>query len=217
MKGNIFFVQMVKNEETNYESTKVIPLNFENEKTLLLDLGIKPSDIRLANGVLVVEGPTDKAVYTDWAMKIGHPFEDAGLLLIDAEGAGNIDKYLSSEIIQKTCFKLMALCDKNAEDDLRKKLKGIVADDNIIALTKGDLEDYFSREIVMEFAKELAKKRNKNTPTSIEIGKTVELLNELKGNDRWKKSLASRIIEEMTEDKIDKEIKEKIVYIYNSI
>lgn len=217
MSGNIYFVQMVKTEEEQYESTNVIPFNLENERTLLLDLGVKPADLRFANGILVVEGDTDQAVYADWARKIGQPLENAGLLIIDAEGAGNIHKYLSSEVIQKTCFDLFALCDKNAEKELREKLKGIVPDDKIIVLDKGDLEDYYPREIVMDFAKSLTEKRGIDAPTQIEVGKTVSILTKLKGNDGWKKPLARKIIEEMTETQIEPEIREKITQIYNSV
>ncbi len=217
INGNVFFVQMVTNEKEQYESTNVTPFNLEDERTILLDLGVKPSDICFANGILVVEGSTDEAVYTDWARKMGQPLEDAGLLTIDAEGAGNIHKYLSSEVIQKTCFDLFALCDKNAEDDLRGKLKDIVSDDKIVVLDRGDLEDYYPREIVMDFARELAAKRELNTPTKIAIGNTVQVLNELKGNEMWKKPLARKIIEEMTEAQIEPELREKITQIYKSV
>jgi len=217
INGNVFFVQMVTNEREQYESTNVTPFNLENERTILLDLGVKPSDICFANGILVVEGSTDEAVYTDWARKMGQPLEDAGLLTIDAEGAGNIHKYLSSEVIQKTCFDLFALCDKNAEDDLRRKLKDIVADDKIFVLDRGDLEDYYPREIVMDFARELAERRGINAPTEIPIGNTVQVLNELKGNTMWKKPLARKIIEEMPEAQIEPELRGKITQIYKSI
>lgn len=216
VNGNIFFVRIAKNEEEQYESTQVAPFDLGNERTILLDLGVKPSDICFANGILVVEGTTDQAVYTDWSRKVGQPFEDAGLLIIDAEGAGNINKYLNSKVIQQTCFSLFALCDKNAEKELREKLKGIVSDDNIIVLNKGDLEDYYPREIVMDFAKELAEKRGLNAPTEIAVGKTVQVLNQLKGNEMWKKPLAKKIIENMTEEQIDVEIKKKITQIYSS-
>ena len=164
-----------------------------------------------------MEGSTDEAVYTDWARKMGQPLEDAGLLTIDAEGAGNIHKYLSSEVIQKTCFELFALCDKNAEDDLRGKLKDIVSDDKIVVLDRGDLEDYYPREIVMDFARELAEKRELDAPTEIPIGSTVRVLDKLKGNKMWKKALARKIIEEMTEAQIEPELRKKITQIYKSV
>lgn len=217
INGNVFFVQMVPNEREQYESTNVTPFDLENERTILLDLGVKPADICFANGILVVEGSTDEAVYTDWARKMGQPLEDAGLLTIDAEGAGNIHKYLSSEVIQKTCFELFALCDKNAEDDLRGKLKDIVSDDKIVVLDRGDLEDYYPREIVMDFARELAEKRELDAPTEIPIGSTVRVLDKLKGNKMWKKALARKIIEEMTEAQIEPELRKKITQIYKSV
>jgi predicted ATP-dependent endonuclease of OLD family len=217
MNGNIYFVQLTKDKEEQYESTKVVPFNLENERTLFLDLGLKPSDLHFANGILVVEGHTDEAVYTDWARKIGQPFENAGLLVIDAEGVGNIDKYLSSKVIQQTCFSLFALCDKNAEKELREKLNGIIPDDNIIVLEKGDLEDYYPRKIVMDFANSLAEKRGIDAPTQIEEGKTVSVLTQLKGNDGWKKPLARKIVEEMTENQMEPEIKQKITQIYSSV
>jgi AAA15 family ATPase/GTPase len=194
--------------------------SLEQIGSVFQQLGVRPSDLLLANGMLIVEGTTDKNVYADWARKIGEPYERASIIIIDAEGAGNIKKYLLSEAIQKTCLKTYALCDANSESSVKKAVKGIVSDENVIALNKGDIEDYYSREIVVEFAKELAVKKGKpesEIPTDIKSGETVKTLNKLFDGDWWKLLLAARVIEKMEPRQIDGEIRSKLTQIYDAI
>lgn len=216
---NIFYVHVNKDNEGDQEYSQVEPLNTDNLSALFRNLGVKPSDLLLANGILVVEGPTDKDVYTDWARKIGKPFERAHILLIDAKGAGNIKKYLESEVVQQTSFKRYGLCDKNAEHKLREAAKGIVPDENIVALMKGDIEDYYPRDIVLQFAQEYAEKKGRTdqTPSGIKEEKTVSELNKLLGKDWWKRGLADKIIKEMKPEQIDDEIKAVLTDIYDAI
>ena len=217
--GDIFYVYVNKDNEEGQEYSRVEPLNTDNLSTLFYDLGVRPSDLLLANGVLVVEGPTDKDIYTDWARKIGKPFERAHILVIDVEGAGNIKKYLTSEVLRQTSFKSFGLCDKNAEGKLREATKEIVSDENIIALTKGDLEDYYPRDIVLQFAREYAEKKGKTDqiPNEIKVGETVSKLDKLLGKNWWKRPLADKVIEEMKSEQIDNEIKDRLTHIYDAI
>ena len=217
--GNIFYVYIDKDSKASQDCSRVEPLNTDNLSTLFYDLGVRPSDLLLANGVLVVEGPTDKDVYTDWARKVGKPFERVHILAIDAEGAGNIKKYLASEVVQQTSFKSFGLCDRNAERELRKALKGIVPDDNIIPLTKGDVEDYYPRDIVLQFVDEWSEKKGKDEQTPGEIGEgaTVSKLDKLLGRDWWKRPLANKVIKEMKPEQIDEEIKSILTHIYDAV
>lgn len=187
---------------------------------ILQQLGIRSSDLLLANGILVVEGPTDKDIYADWARKIGKPFETASIIIIDAEGAGNIKKYLTSEAVQKTCVKIYALYDANSETTVRKAVKGIVPDENILSLKRGDIEDYYPRNLVQKFAKEIATKKGiqeEEIPGEIKDGETVKTLDKLLGGDWWKTQLAERVIHDTQADEIDKEVKTKLTQIYDSI
>jgi hypothetical protein len=220
MQGNVFYVYLEQSEGIQQKYSQVEPLNRANLQALFKDLGVKPSDLLLANGILVVEGATDEDVYTDWARKIGKPFERIALEVVDAEGAGNISKYLGSDVMQRTCFTNYGLCDKNAEDKIREKLKGIVADENIIALQKGDLEDYYPRELILQFAREWGKIKNRKEdeiPSEIKEGETVEKLNKLLGKEWWKKPLSEKVIKEMEPEQIDPEIKSKLTQIYDAI
>lgn len=180
---------------------------------LFTSLGVKPSDLLFADGLLIVEGPIDKDVYRHWARKLGKPFEHANVLVIDAEGAGNIAKYLGSEVIQRTCLASSAVCDKNAEKDLRRKLAGIVPPERIRVLSMGDLEDYYPRRLVKEFVQDqLAVRASKTTiPTAaqppIEVGNTVSQLDAILGKDRWKRRLADRILSDMEADEIHDEVR----------
>lgn len=220
MQGNVFYVYPEQEKGTSPKYSQVELLDKEQLQILFRDLGVRPSDLLLANGILVVEGLTDKEVYADWARKIGKPFETASIIVIDVRGAGNIKKYLSSEAVQKTCVKTYALCDQNSEIMVRKAVKGIVADENILALKQGDIEDYYPRELVMEFVKEFAPKKGKKEdeiPNEIKQGETVKKLSELLNGDWWKKNLTEKVIKEMKPEQLDSEIRSKLTQIYDSI
>jgi len=220
MRGNIFYVHLDQGEGIKQKYSQVELLDKDNLLDLFRDLGVRPSDLLLANGILVVEGPTDKDVYADWARKIEKPLEKASILVLDVEGAKNIKKYLVSEAIQRTCFKNYALYDKNAEGTVRKAVEGIVPDENVLVLKKGDIEDYYSRELVLEFVREFAPKKGKTKdeiPNEIKVGKTVKTLNKLLKGDWWKKPLALRVIKEMKPEQINDEVKDRLTQIYDSI
>jgi predicted ATP-dependent endonuclease of OLD family len=180
---------------------------------VLGQLGVKPSDLLFTNGILIVEGPSDKIVYNSWLQKIDNSVGHNTLLVIDAEGAGNIKKYLSSDAVQKTCIKIFALCDQDADKSLRKSIKGIVNDENIYTLEKGDIEDYYPRGLILEFLEEELPKREKekpDIPKEISAGETVKKINELLGKDTWKIKLAKKIVKQMESKDIIKEIRDKL-------
>ncbi len=220
--GNIFYVYINKDSESGQKYSLIDPLNTNNLSDLFYNLGVKPSDLLLANGVLVVEGPTDKDVYADWARKMGKPFERAHILVIDAEGAGSIKKYLSSEVVQRTTFKLFCLADRNAKW-VREKAEDVVPKANTQFLDKGDLEDYYPRDIILQFARDYAEKKGKSDhiPDEIEVGETVSRLDCLldKGRNRgwWKIPLADKVIKKMIPEQIDDEIKDKLTHIYDAV
>jgi len=220
MSGNVFHVHCKQDNETEPKYSQVEP--FDKEKSLLLfkTLGVRPSDLLLANGILVVEGITDKEVYIDWARKIEKPFEEISLEVIDVEGAGNIKKYLLSNAIQRSCLQRYALYDKNAKDIVRKAVEGMVPEENIISLEKGDIEDYYPRELVLEFAREFAPQKGKTQgeiPDEIKEGETVKKLSELLNGDWWKRNLAEKVIKETKPEQIDDEIRSKLTQIYDAV
>jgi len=217
---NLKRVWFVWKEKEGLESKVVNTTTEEQLSNAFWRIGVKPSDFFFANGVLVVEGPIDKDVYTDWARKIGKPFEQVGILIIDAEGFGNIQKYLKSEVIRRTTFKLYSLCDKNAEDKVKQAIKDVIPEPQVLVLSKGDLEDYYPREIVSQFAKKMALKKDKKEekiPNEIRKGETVKKLDELLGKDWWKRSLSEKVIKEMIPEQLDDEIKDKLGKVYESV
>jgi hypothetical protein len=117
-------------------------------------------------------------------------------------------------------FSNHCICDKNSEDEVKKKLEGIIPEDRIIVLKNGDLEDYYPRRIVLEFAQTWAKNKDKNeedVPKEIRTGETVKSLDDLLGGDWWKRKLAEQVIEEMKLEDIDEEIQEILSKVYDAI
>jgi len=89
-----------------------------------------------------------------------------------------------------------------------------------LVLEKGDLEDYYPREIVLMFAREMALKKGiaeDKIPNEIPRGQTVKILDALIGKDKWKRKVATKVIEAMKPDDIDPEIRTKLTEIYDSI
>lgn len=220
MNGNVFHVHCEQDKNTETKYSQVEPFDKENIPLILKNLGIRPSDLLLANGILVVEGPTDKDVYTDWARKIEKSFEEISLEVLDIKGARNIKKYLLSNAIQRTCFHRYALYDENANENVRKAVEGIVSEENTLSLEKGDIEDYYPRKLVLDFAREFAPKKGKKLeeiPEKIKEGETVEKLSELLNGDWWKRNLADKVIKEMKPEEIDEEVKSKLTKIHDDI
>lgn len=220
MDGSVFYVYKKQDVKGDSSYSQVEPFDTTKLIDLFKDLGVRPSDLLLANGILVVEGPTDKAVYADWAKKIGKPLEQVSVLVLDVEGVKNISKYLSSEVIQRTSFKNQALFDKNGETIVRRAVAAIVPEQNLLALQRGDIEDYYPRELVMGFVKEFAPKKGRTQgeiPAEIEDGKTVETLDKLLYGDWWKSILAGKMVNEMKPEQIDAEIRDKLSKLYDSI
>lgn len=201
--------------------------NISSQKELseaLWEIGVRPSDLLFANGVLVVEGRDDKEVLSTWARKMEKSFEDINLLVIDAEGFRNIKKYLKSEVIKRTTFQRFCIFDKNPEEKIKKlreeiEKEQLIPEKNDLSLEKGDLEDYYPREIVNDFVREMAKKKGKEEeiPDKIEVGETVQILDGILEGKWWKRYLAKRVIEKAKLEDIQEEIKEKILRIHNSL
>ena len=201
--------------------------NISSQKELseaLWEIGVRPSDLLFANGVLVVEGRDDKEVLSNWARKMEKSFEDINLLVIDAEGFRNIKKYLKSEVIKRTTFQRFCIFDKNPEEKIKKlreeiEKEQLIPEKNDLSLEKGDLEDYYPREIVNDFVREMAKKKGKEEeiPDKIEVGETVQILDGILEGKWWKRYLAKRVIEKAKLEDIQEEIKEKILRIHNSL
>lgn len=220
MQEQVFYVFSEQDEETGTKYSQVDSFSKEDSLNLFKQLGVRPSDLLFSNGVLVVEGITDKDVYSDWARKIDKSFEKASIMVVDVDGAGNIKKYLLSEVVQKTCFHQFALYDKNSEDIVKNAVEGIVLSDNLIALEKGDIEDYYPRELVMEFMQEFALKKGKKgeeIPREVIEGETVKTLSQVLDGDWWKRNLADKVIKGMETEQIDDEIRIKLSQIYDSI
>ena len=60
---------------------------------IINELGISPSDILLANGVIIVEGPTDKNVLEIFARGIVEKWDEYNIAIIHAGGKNNVFHY----------------------------------------------------------------------------------------------------------------------------
>ena len=86
------------------------------------ELGISPSDVLLANGVIIVEGPTDKIVLETFAKGVIKQWDEYNIAIIHAGGKSNIYHYSNyPEVLKKLNSNIVIILDsdiKNENEDL---------------------------------------------------------------------------------------------------
>ena len=202
--------------------TKAVNVTTEDRLSdALWAMGVRPSDVLLADGVLVVEGECDRQVLCAWATLVGKPLRPDRVIVVDAEGFANVKKYVASQVIARTSFKKRMYCivDENARERVAKAVEGFVPDENFLPLEQGDLEDYYPRSIVGAFAQEIASKKGKKSDdlaAEVPVGQTVATLNGLLGGGWWKRPLADKVQRETKPEDIPSEIVEKLATVHDA-
>ncbi len=82
------------------------------------ELGISPSDILLANGVIIVEGPTDKKVLEIFAKSIIERWDEYNIAIIHAGGKSNIYHYQEyPDVLKKLNNNIVIILDADIRSD----------------------------------------------------------------------------------------------------
>lgn len=168
----------------------------EELKAVLSDLGVRPSDIFFANGIIFVEGETEKNFFSQIAEKIGLDMQKFGLSIIPTYGKNRGRYHLNVwiEAAKSANIPFFMIFDQDAEEESKKLVnEGVLKlNDNLFILKGGSLEDYYPEEMMFDgLAKILG----------------IEFTSEEK--EKLKKSPRARSIEELVKEKR----KEKIGYI----
>jgi len=190
----------------------------EDLGNIILELGIRPSDIFYSNIIVFVEGPSDKIVLTILAHKMGLNFEAGEISLLPtygkSQGKYHLDTFIESTKAANIPF--FMILDKGAGRETRKFVnKGILKlDENLFLLKKGDIEDYYPRDKVIatvcsEYNIELANEEKQKLEKGSAV-ESVERLLKLKKKRMprgWKTVIGKKVAELMVEDEIDEELK----------
>jgi ABC-type branched-subunit amino acid transport system ATPase component len=183
---------------------------------ILLELGVRPSDIFFSNGVVFVEGPSDRDVYTTLAEKIGVDFRRMQVAIIPTYGksSGKYHLRVWTEAARNANIPFFMVLDKDAETEAKGLVtEGVlVPDQNLFVLKKGSLEAYYPLDRLVsafeeEYSVQLTEDERK-TVESRDSKKIVELLKSKGINpEGWKVLIGRRVSQEMNAKEIDDEIK----------
>ena len=190
-----------------------------------LQMGIIPGDFLLSNYILIVEGLSDCIFLRGVAGKLGKNFGEVGITIINASGdtKEKTNYQVWVEASKNVPLPVRCLLDKSSSKLKDKLRKNGVKENDIKIWERGDIEDFYPRRLVVEFAKqqEVKKLRKEDVPSEEDItdGKTVEKLNGILGGKWWKVELATKVAEEITYEDIDseKELTEFIEQIFQDV
>lgn len=188
-------------------------------------MGINPGDFLLSNFILIVEGSSDSIFLRGVAGKLGKSFGEGGITIIDAGGDTKEEPnyQLWVEVCQNVPLPVRLLLDKSSSKLKKKLIKNGVKEEDIKIWERGDIEDFYPRRLIVEFAKQQKVKelREEDVPSEEDVpkGQTVEKLNGILGKKWWKVELATKVAEEITPEEIndEKELKEFIEQIFKEI
>jgi energy-coupling factor transporter ATP-binding protein EcfA2 len=133
------------------KETKVNRIKSEEElRRILFELGVRPSDIFFSNGIIFVEGPSDRDVYMTLATKIGIDFRKMQVTFIPTYGKSSGKYHLGVWVnaAKSANIPYFMVLDKGAEKDAEKLIKDgiLVPNHNLFILKKESLEAYYPLE-----------------------------------------------------------------------
>lgn len=127
-------------------------------RTVSYELGIRPSDVLLADKILFVEGAVDKKVYSIWAEKLGFDLKSPIMSVIPLGGKTKGKRHLQAwvEVTKNIPVSVSMILDEDAKGEAEELVKEkLIARKQISVLTKGAIEDYYNTKILMKVMKEI--------------------------------------------------------------
>jgi len=181
----------------------------------LFELGLRPSDLFFADGIIFVEGPSDKAVLPILAEKLEIDLRRPRVSMIPTYGksSGRYHLKVWTDAATNANVPFFMLLDKGAEGEAKKLAKILRPGDNLFFLTKGSIEDYYPEEKLREAIKEEYEiEMAKDDPSKIletpRASKVEEFLRaKVKNADGWKTIVGVNVANRMRPDDIPEDLK----------
>lgn len=160
----IFFIQKIK------DSTQIDPRKTTFELFEILDdLGVKASDILQSNGVIWVEGPSDKIIFQNWLKKIGVSESDLNQISFVFYGGSLISHIKFPELLKlnRNCVVIQD-SDKKSKDDELGPQKILVEEEckNIDiycwTLNVREIENYFPLDSIIKYIENYTRREIKD-------------------------------------------------------
>jgi predicted ATP-dependent endonuclease of OLD family len=185
-------------------------------KGLFYELGVRASDIFFSNGVIFVEGESDKVVFPILAEKLGIDFAEHELAVISTRGKSSGKYYLTlwTEIAKSTGIPYFMILDKDAENEAKKLSATVLtAGENLFILRKGSLEEYYPEERIVAAIKEVygmdvSEEEKRKIVASPRDASIERFLRDKKVDTKaWKVSVGRHVAQQMSVDEINDELK----------
>ncbi len=202
------------------DRTVVAPVrNIKRLRSILYDMGLRPSDVLFSDAILLVEGASDEAFFNIVSNKVNAPLAERHVRIVRANGDSRGRRKIEfwAEVGRDAGLPLYIILDKGAANEARRAIKGEhVKPEHCLILDKGNLEDYYPWDVLQEV---LACTFSKEAEKSIPVGKRVEgLRNHLgreKGRNWWKPTLAEEMAGRITLDQVESEMKELVDFLHS--
>jgi len=210
------------------KETIVKRVDDEDLKEILLDLGIQPSDILLANKILLVEGVTEEFLFPRIAEKCGIDLTSISIIPTHGKSKGKYNLEIWTKVASDTNLPVYMLLDKDAKEELNKLIKKkLIESERCHLLNKKelsecpecDIEDYYNKDILKEVIMEISGENNPdNSKSELKfdqakpVGKTIDEY--LKRKD-WKIKASRKVIEKMSSEQIMEDMEEIINFLKN--
>lgn len=201
----------------------------EDLRNIVIELGIRPSDIFYANTIIFVEGKSDKVVLAILAQKVGVDLEAEGVSIIPTYGKSrgkyHLAVFIEASKAANTPF--FMILDKGAGRETKQFVKNKILKEgkNLFFLKEGDIEDYYPREKLIDaLSSELSieitaeeKEKLGKEPAVKTIEDTLKSKLEKALERGWQENWKVRVSEKVAEDMSDTEIPDDLRQIIERI
>ena len=187
-------------------------------RNLLLDIGLRPSDVLFSDAILLVEGLSDEIFFERLSNKIDVALADRRVKIVRANGypRGRRKIEFWAEVGQDAGLPLYLILDKNASDEAEHAIEsGQIRPEHCLILDKGDIEDHYPWSVLSEV---LSTRFNIQTEESILPGERVKRLSNLLsqkagGKNAWKPMVAEEVVKSMTREQAESDLGEVVSFL----
>jgi len=207
----------MKNRETEVNRIK----EPERLRDVLYELGNRPSDIFLSNGIIFVEGPSDRIVFSNFFEKMEIDLKSFGVSIIPIYGkaSGKYHFKVWTEAASNVQIPYFMILDSDAKKEAKTFIdNGILEpNQNLFILQKGSIEEYYPEDKLINALKLVYDLKLENEEKEKQLAealktprqKNIEKFLEEKSIDKkgWKVKIGEEVSRSMELREIDEEIK----------
>ena len=210
---NSFFV--VKNEGNGTQVSHM--RDTYGLRNLLLDMGMRPSDILFSDAILIVEGLSDETFFDGLSNKIDVPLAERHVKIIRANGKsrGKYKIEFWAEVGRDAGIPLYLIFDKGAQEEADRAItQEQIPRANCLILDKGDLEDYYPWPILKEaLSKQFGIEVEELIPSGGRVAELKKLFRKKAQGNTWKPMLAEEIVQIITREAAESELEEVVSFL----